>query len=182
MVFGVGLGRTGTTSLKDALQHLGYNCLHNSKKVSAAVKQDRELSRPLLYDLVGEYNAFVDYPIWTLYQTLDEAYPNSKFIWTVRDLPSWLVSRKFMIEYRLVRIRKGKMDVPSLTEYHEEDQRKIYLKHHAEVSRYFQGRERDLLVLDLSKGQSWHKLCSFLEKSIPTIPFPHVNRTEDKPH
>ncbi len=180
MIFGIGLGRTGTTSLKNALNHLGYNCLHDAKKISAAVKLDKDLCRPLLSDLLETYNAFVDYPIWTLYQELDEEYPDSQFIWTVRDLPSWLVSRKLAIEHRLVRIRQGEKDVPSLRVYNEEDQRKIYLKHHAEVPQYFHGREKDVLFLDLFHGHGWPELCSFLEKPIPTISFPHANRMEDK--
>jgi len=169
MILGIGLGRTGTTSLASALTHLGYNCINSPKQISAVVQKNQRLSRPLLSELVEIYNAFLDYPIWNIYQMLDKSYPGSKFIWTVRDLSSWLVSRKWLIEYRLVRIRQGEKDVPSLTVFNEEDQRKIYLKHYAEVPQYFQSREEDFFCLDLFKGQGWPALCSFLGKPIPTI-------------
>ena len=37
-------------------------------------------------------------------------------------------------------------------------------------------RPEDLLIVDWEKGQGWKELCSFLNKSVPNVSFPHDNR------
>jgi hypothetical protein len=52
----------------------------------------------------------------------------------------------------------------------------VYRRHNKDVLNYFKQREQDLLVLDFSKGDGWEKLCNFLHKEIPNVPFPHANK------
>lgn len=175
MIFGIGLGKTGTKSLATALNLLGFRCLHDWVAVKRAMQVERERGLPLLSTLVDRYDAFVDFPIWREYPTLDRTYPGSKFIWTVRDLNSWLDSRKRHIEFRVIRKLRGEPNVPSRTEYDESRERRLYFKHHKRVAEYFKNREKDVLVLDICGGDGWEKLCTFLDKPVPQTPFPSIN-------
>ena len=55
----------------------------------------------------------------------------------------------------------------------------VYRKHIADVKEYFKNRPDDLLVIDVTSGDGWEKLCNFLEKEIPRKAFPHVNKGMD---
>jgi hypothetical protein len=176
MIFGIGLGKTGTKSLATALNLLGFTCLHDWFTIKRSMRFERERDYPLLSTLANDYNAFVDFPIWREYPTLDKTYPNSKFIWTVRDLDSWLNSRKRHIEFRVIRKLRGDPYVPFKTEYDENYERRLYFKHHKRITKYFKNRENDVLVLDISSGDGWEKLCAFLDKPVPQIPFPYENK------
>ena len=90
-VFGIGLGRTGTRSLTRSLNILGYYCVHqpDPKKM---MNGDFESA------LFG-YDAATDSSTAACFRRLAEAYPESKFILTVRDRGAWLRSckRKFSV-------------------------------------------------------------------------------------
>jgi len=94
-VFGIGLSRTGTTSLADALEGLGVSTIH--------FPSDPETRRELISFLDGEtaalrlsvlelVDALTDTPVCAAYRALDQAYPGSKFILTTRDEDEWLRS------------------------------------------------------------------------------------------
>lgn len=51
-----------------------------------------------------------------------------------------------------------------------------YIRHKKEVLEYF-GDRKDLLVIDVTRGNPWPALCGFLKISEPAFPFPHLNRT-----
>ncbi len=94
-VFGIGLSRTGTTSLTQALHLLGYKAIHfpHDSVTRAQVYHffDSEL-QCLSLALLQEADAITDTPVCCLYKALDQAYPGSKFILTVREKHSWLRS------------------------------------------------------------------------------------------
>ena len=52
-----------------------------------------------------------------------------------------------------------------------------YKERHREALNHFKGRESDLLVFNASAGDGWEKLCPFLDKPIPPMPFPKANTT-----
>jgi Sulfotransferase domain len=90
-----GYGRTGTTSLKAALERLGFGpCLH-----AADIFENRQLIRPLLeaiekgsadWDAVlAGYKSFVGGPTSARWRELAEYYPEAKVIHTVRDPERW---------------------------------------------------------------------------------------------
>ena len=121
-LFGIGLSRTGTTSLSTALALLGYRTYHfprfvlrNSSPIvefrAAMNRVARYLSgsRATLFDdvvaglegrnklelkteRIEEYDALVDTPVARFYRKLDGLYPKSRFIYTTRDLDAWLMS------------------------------------------------------------------------------------------
>jgi len=50
-----------------------------------------------------------------------------------------------------------------------------FREHHENVFSYFNNRPKDLLVINITTGDGWGKLCPFLEKNIPNRPFPCEN-------
>ena len=191
-VFGIGLSRTGTTSLTQALHLLGYKAIHfpHDSVTRAQVYHffASEL-QCLSLALLQEADAITDTPVCCLYQALDQAYPGSKFILTVREKHSWLRScRSFWVEQvepycrampaswlaqysRVVHER-----LYGTQEYEQETFSRAYDAYTAEVREYFRERPQDLLVLDICGGEGWSKLAPFLEVPIPEAPFPWENR------
>ena len=82
-IFGIGLSRTGTTSLERALKILGYNCEHFNSG-------SRVLNWPELFML----ESAVDTPVSARFESLYYAFPDSKFIYTVRNISEWAESMK----------------------------------------------------------------------------------------
>ena len=50
-----------------------------------------------------------------------------------------------------------------------------YMVHRKKVLKYFE-KKNNFIEIDLFKGEGWKKLCSFLDKDIPNIDFPHMNK------
>ena len=94
-VIGAGFGRTGTNSLKVALEQLGYAPCHHMKEVGPSLSQIRwfdaaSKGEPVNWDDVFEhFEAAVDWPAAAYYQELSEHYPNAKVILSVRDAEGW---------------------------------------------------------------------------------------------
>ena len=171
-VFGLGLSKTGTTSLCKALEILGYKTAHY-----------------ITIDKFHEYDAVGDSPVPILYQRLDREYQGSKFILTTRDKDEWLTSfgrhmNKWDLEKR-IKVGTARADT-LLTRYQlygtlkYEPQKLLagFKQYHQEVLNYFSDRPHDLLVIDLSKGDSWQQLCDFLGRPVPTMAFPSSNTAE----
>ena len=163
-VFGVGLGKTGTTTLWEALNILGWS--------------------PGYHNVVDWMIAFSpsssDSPAAIRYERLATAYPRAKFVLTVRDRQSWLRSRdnqrrrrpgRFE-EYSDVRKYLYGTTNPAPTQ----DPWGKYQAHVAAVRAFFEGSGR-LLELNICEGEGWEKLCPFLGVEVPDIPFPWANRS-----
>src|ERR1700712_5108190 len=94
-VIGSGFGRTGTLSLKLALEQLGLGpCYHMVEVVKApAAAADWEAAadgQPVDWDRVFQgYRATVDWPAATFWRELAHAYPEAKVILSLRDPESW---------------------------------------------------------------------------------------------
>ena len=185
-VFGIGMHKTGTTSLDHALTYLGYDSAH---WVSAHWARAIWLEmRSLGYSpTLQKSYALSDLPIPLLYRELDRAYPGSKFILTLRDEQEWLASvRNHWGEKN--KFRPSWDSDPFSNRIHRElyGQKHFdaeiflarYRRHNEEVRAYFRDRPQDLLVMDLSAQASWWELCGFLKQSVPEIPYPKAFVTE----
>lgn len=174
-IFGIGLNKTGTSSLHEALQRLGFRSLHwGGPTVRAVVERARDEGRPLLEDLAG-YDAFSD--IWALsesFELLDRQYPGSRFILTTRSLESWIDSRERHVQRNRIAKGEGRYGGDFL-QIEPEAWRRLYIEHHARVRDYFRGRD-DLLVMRITEGQGYDVLCPFLGLENPGEPFPVRNR------
>jgi hypothetical protein len=111
-VIGAGFGRTGTTSLKAALETLGLDpCYHMTEVFAhprhAEVWRSAWRGEPVDWDaILGPYEAAVDWPACTFYEELMERYPEAKVLLSVRDPERWYESTRTTI-YELSRVLAG---------------------------------------------------------------------------
>lgn len=178
-VFGIGLSKTGTTSLAHALDILGYRTKDNM----GVVNYIRDDLSSIDTEVLDANDAFTDTPIPSLYRQLDAKYPNSKFILTVRDMEGWLQSCKKQFTQKLSDKQNEAhnrlfLDLYDCTVFDEQKFRKGYEDFVKGVFQYFSDRPQDLLTLNVSAGDDWEKLCHFLGKPVPDIPFPKANVTK----
>lgn len=190
-VIGAGFGRTGTMSLKRALEILGYRrCYHFSEVVRRwhaarwlAVTESGSADWNALF---RGYAATVDWPGAAYYRELAACYPDARVILTVRDpdqwhaslraallplratLPSWLpwTSRLARLTDRL--IWQGTFDGRAA----ERDYAVAKYQLHLQQVRATIDPAR-LLVYNVNEG--WEPLCRFLGKPVPEVPFPRTN-------
>jgi hypothetical protein len=178
-VFGIGLSRTGTTSLTDALRVLGYRAVHCPLSIVAFNGKGLKLNT----SVVGRFDAFTDSPVARMYKELDHAFPGSKFILTTRPLDKWMASVKrmrmsFELLKALPKVRQLARDFCGTTRFSDDAVlRRAFINHGRSVCDYFGERlDKDLLILDIGARDTWQRLCSFLGRDKPVVPFPHRNR------
>lgn len=186
-VFGIGLSKTGTSSLGLALNDLGISSIHYPHDLTTFQELAAANYRLSLLD---SYQSITDIPVAPFYPHLDAFYPGSKFILTVRKQESWLKSIEnhwaFMRKWADCDQHFGRFSefitacVYGAREFERDRFLYVYKKHKSDVLDYFTGRPDDLLVLDICSGEGWEKLCSFLNLPIPEQPYPHANRREEK--
>tara|TARA_R100000008_G_scaffold70576_1_gene48193 strand:- start:76 stop:639 length:564 start_codon:yes stop_codon:yes gene_type:complete len=179
-VFGIGLSKTGTNSLTEALQILGYNTKHYPNPAQMLNRNFNELLKT--------YDALTDSPVVAVYKDIDTYVQDylaldGKFIYTFRDEDSWITSAEAHWERMGPRnmnsyVGQVRMELFGTVEFNEKIFRDKNKKHLEDVKKYFKDRPDDLLVMNICEGDSWEVLCPFLDKSIPNIPFPKLNITE----
>ncbi|KAI9475782.1 MAG: P-loop containing nucleoside triphosphate hydrolase protein [Benjaminiella poitrasii] len=203
-VIGAGYGRTGTDSLRTALNMLGYKTHHMK-----SFREDPTLDGADFYhayyhrqeadwDKIYEnYSAAVDWPTAAFYKELHAYYPDAKLILTVRSADSWYTSVKNTIASAQQRKRsehsanqvgqdKDKARMAEVTcldgrladpeQFNDEEAiKRAFLEHNEEVKRIIPADQ--LLVMEL--GEGWDRLCQFLGKQVPNAPYPHVNSTKE---
>jgi hypothetical protein len=168
----IGWHKTGTTTMGFALLKLGYDVLGaRMDMVYPLMKGD--VDTPLR--LAGEYGALQDVPWANLFKELDQKYPGSKFILTVRDEKSWLKSATKHFGEKYYKMHEW-IYGQGVLKGNEDLYLKKFRQHYQEVNEYFTGREDDILIMDLAKGDGWDKLCHFLSRPIPKSEFPHANK------
>jgi hypothetical protein len=190
-VIGAGLGRTGTVSLKLALEQLGFGpCYHMTELlmhpdhapgwVRAADGQ------PDWESIFCGYAATVDYPGCTFWRELAQLYPSAKVLLSVRDPDQWFESTQATI---FNDESSATLNASPLREFFEKTvwrdigdrvhdrafMVELFQRHNCEVERTIP-RER-LLVCNVAQG--WGPLCDFLGVPIPDKPFPRTNSRAD---
>ncbi len=179
-IFGIGLNKTGTTTLSKCGEILGYRCTGCNKKLLRDVVLKHDFRR--LQKIGSQYDLFEDWPWPLVYKELDNFFPGSKFILTTRkDEGTWLNSLKkhSMRTHPIKHCRKLAYGY-NFPQKHEQEYLQFYKSHNEDVRAYFQGREGDFLEVCWENSDGWKKLCAFLGKNIPDIPFPHANKGEDQ--
>jgi 3'-phosphoadenosine 5'-phosphosulfate (PAPS) 3'-phosphatase len=178
-IFGIGLSKTGTTSLAHALEILGYK----TKDYPGISRYKAGDLSSVDMEVVKAHDALTDTPIPSFYRELDGVFPGSKFILTVRDREGWLKScRKQFTEKSAAKqnIAQSQLFV-DLYETNVFDEHKFasgYDRFVEGVIDYFKGRPQDLLVMNVTGGEGWEKLCPFVGKPVPDVPFPKANVTQ----
>ncbi|MEJ7577434.1 MAG: sulfotransferase family protein [Pyrinomonadaceae bacterium] len=181
-VFGLGLSKTGTSSLVEALNLLGIKSVHyphDERTYSELRSGNYRLS------FLDEYQGAADIPVAPFYAQLDREFPGSKFILTTREQEAWL--RSCEMHWRLM--REWRENFPRFNRFHEfigacvygtiEFNRDrfayVYDLHARNVCDYFKDRGDDFLVMDICAGEGWDKLCAFLKCDTPNESFPRAN-------
>jgi hypothetical protein len=209
-IIGAGFGRTGTRSLKEALEILGFGpCYHMVEAFehpehiptwNAAIRGEPVDWKKLFHD----YQATVDWPACTFYKTLMDVYPDAKVLLSVRDPEKWYESVSSTI-YRASRssqspfapllmllaglIRPGVAEIVSMVNrliWQGTFQQRFEDKEYA-LSVFNQHNEEvknyvpPEKLLVYSVKEGWEPLCAFLGVPVPDVPFPHLNDRENFP-
>ena len=195
-VIGAGFGRTGTLSLKYALEKLGFSpCYHMMEvfprphHVAAwhAVAFGQEIDWDSMFE---DFSAAVDWPAARYWRELASHFPDAKVILSLRSADSWYKSMTETIYQPMKNPARG--DAPPLVKLQNEMVRKAILSdtfedrfedrdHAINVFHRHNQQVRDaidparLLVFEARHG--WEPLCNFLEAAVPAEPYPHVNDT-----
>jgi hypothetical protein len=194
-VIGAGFGRTGTLSLKAALERLGFGpCYHMVEFL-----KHPEHGRPWVSALRGEsiewenvfaaYESTTDWPACNFWRALADAYPEAKVVLTVRDPERWWssISSTLFAAYRGgVLPASAPPELPQMAELlmgttfdgRTEDREHVLRRFQEHNDRVRRGivPER-LLVYQVSQG--WGPLCDFLGVEQPDEPFPRLNEGAD---
>lgn len=203
-VIGAGMGRTGTLSLKVALEQLGYGkCYHMIELIlnepqRVVYWEQAFAGKPVNWDaaFVG-YQATVDFPGYRVYKQLLDYYPDARVILTVRDPESWYESANATI-YRAEPglLGKLKMGVKVPFSARVRNQIRVFQLTRAVWQEDFAGRFEDRAfaieryqqhiadvqatvpadqLLVFDVREGWEPLCNFLGVPVPDAPFPQTN-------
>ncbi len=196
-VIGPGFGRTGTMSLKHALEQLGFGPCHHMEEVFAHPEQIPHwqavaAGRPVVWDDVfAGYHSQVDWPGAHPWRELAIAYPQSKVILSVRPEAAWWTSFSATIgalfdapdqvplpphlrTMRDVAIELIQVQTFGCPSADREGVLAAYRRRTEEVCAAIPAGR--LLVFDVAEG--WAPLCRFLDVPVPDALFPHMNSTE----
>jgi hypothetical protein len=184
-VIGAGFGRTGTLSMKSALEQLGFGPCHHMVEVNANAAQ-RDIWRALAGGGKADweaafsgYRSCVDWPAAYYWRELSAYYPQAKIILTTRSSESWFESVSKTI---FPSVRRSE-DIDSLgvkligeTIFRgilddKDHAIAIYERNIADVKTAF-GSDR---LLTYAAGDGWAPLCRFLDRPIPDVPYPQSN-------
>ena len=199
-VIGAGFGRTGTASLKAALEILGYDKTHHMFEVMASSEQMdmwHAIAQGGVPDWDAVYAGFpaaVDIPTAAYWRELSKAYPEAKVVLTVRSPDSWWKSASSTVipigkappawaRRFIPPIRKNSEMVNGTIwdrlfdgrQFEEAHAKAVFEEHNAAVQAETPAER--VLVFEVKQG--WEPLCGFLGKPGPDEPFPHVNDTEE---
>jgi len=195
-VVGAGFGRTGTLSLKNALEKLGCGPCYHMMEVfprpeHVAMWHRLAFENSMDWDLLfRDFQATVDWPAARWWREIAAHYPEAKVLLSVRDPESWYMSMIDTIYQpmkwpvpegvpEIVRLQNEMVRKAILTETFDnrfEDKAfaiEVFNRHTQEVRDTIDPAR--LLVFDVKEG--WAPLCRFLEVPIPDEPFPRLNDT-----
>jgi hypothetical protein len=195
-VVGAGFGRTGTLSLKSALEKLGFGPCYHMMEVfprpeHVAMWHRLAMGGPMDWDLLfRDFRAAVDWPAARWWREIAAHFPDAKVLLSVRDPEAWYKSMSdtiyqpmtwpvaddapevFKLQNEMVRkaILKETFD----NRFDDKEHAIAVFKRHIDEVRAAIAPER-LLVFDVREG--WAPLCKFLGVPVPDEPFPRLNDT-----
>jgi hypothetical protein len=130
-------------------------------------------------EVAGHYDACQDVPWAALFRELDERFPDSLFIHTIRNDSAWLESARHHFGDTDIPLHRWLYGVGRLSG-NENLYLDRYKRHNREVQEYFSADPSRLLIMNLDDGLGWRRLCRFLDCPEPRQAFPHENRAPDR--
>ena len=197
-IFCIGLVKTGTTSLEQALKDLGYRLGNQHQGEALFPAYAARNFRPII-EFCLTADAFQDAPFSFpfTYVALDQSFPNAKFILSVRDnVDQWYRSLlrfhghlfadgRIPLKEDLMRSNycypgfvwesfRVLLNTPEDDVYHKPTLTSYYERHNANVTDYFRGKH-NLLKINLADKGAYGEFCRFLGKSPVADDFPRLN-------
>ncbi|MFO1123515.1 MAG: sulfotransferase [Hyphomicrobiales bacterium] len=190
-VVGAGVGRTGTYSLKLALNQLGLGPCHHMEEVLHHMPEQVPLwtaalnGKPDWAEIYKGYASAVDWPTAGFFRALGKAYPEAKVVLTVRSPESWAESFGDTI-YKLIGGRDkapeamrawlamahGVIGMTGFPDGLDKHGLARAFTAHVDAVKAAIPPER-LLVYQVKEG--WEPLCAFLGVPVPDSAFPRTN-------
>lgn len=177
-IFGLGLNKTGTSTLGAMLKAFGFNhAPYRRDLVRAWHRRDYDK----VWNSIERHDSFEDWPYSLMYPMLSERYPDARFILTRRSSPErWLSSFKkhalTSTPFRNVRKMVFGRYYPFGS---DADLIRFYSDHNARVRETISGRA--FLELCWEEGDGVEKLARFLDVDIPGgLSLPRVNASADR--
>ena len=200
-IFCIGCNKTGTTSLQKSFSDLSFN-VGNQYQAELLINEYMRGNFDAIIKYCESAQVFQDFPFSmpNTFKHLDKAYPNSKFILSIRDNPEqWynslikfhsklfgngkvptkedLMNVKYVFKGWMWKFNRLFDGLPENDPYNKEILMNHYQKYNEEVIKYFKDRPNDLLIINLSDKNAYKKFCSFLDISSPFNDFPWENKT-----
>jgi hypothetical protein len=195
-VVGAGFGRTGTLSLKNALEKIGFGPCYHMMEVfprfdHVKMWHDAAFGRPVDWEvLFRDFKATVDWPSTRWWREIAAHFPKAKVLLSLRDPEAWYKSMYDTIYQPMTWPMRD--DMPEQMRLQGEMVRKailaetfdnrfedkayaieVFNRHNEEVKRTVDPSR--LLVFEARMG--WEPLCRFLGVPIPDEPYPRLNDT-----
>ncbi|MFC6839613.1 sulfotransferase family protein [Xanthomonas theicola] len=190
-VIGAGLGRTGTLSLKLALEYLGLGRCYHAMELAANLRHALPRwnaaieGRPDWDAIFAGYSATTDYPGCCFWPELAAHWTQAKVILTVRDPDAWFDSVQatiFATDDRAPSLFGS--DGQKLSRFLRRDMGQ-HLGERAFMTDYFQRWNQRVIdrvpkerLLVLTADEGWDRLCGFLGLPVPQVPYPRVHARE----
>lgn len=175
-----GLPKTGTKSLGQALKMLGFQHASWNPELMSYFKKNTikksNFHKTPIYDFMKKFDSFTDGPWHNLdYSVINKHFPNSKYIYMMRDDESWINSmeKHFSPKYALSKnmhwvhnewIISRDLHIKNLLKRKHE--REIFFKKQCAI------RPDSFLITSWDDG--WAKICPFLNKKTPKAQFPSI--------
>ena len=209
-VIGAGFGRTGTMSLKLALEQLGYGPCYHMMEVAkhpehrplwsaaheqaASAASSSAAGRPIEWDaLFADYRATTDWPACNLWRELVAHYPEARVLLSLRDADDWYDSVMSTIYPTTERLRDA--DDPELQAFGRWSQDVVWqytfdgrLDDRAHVTGVFERHNEAVIatvpadrLLVFEARDGWPPLCRFLGVPEPEDSYPRINTRDQFP-
>jgi hypothetical protein len=192
-VIGARLGRTGTLSLKLALENLGFDrCYHMSEMIAQIRSHlplwiDSAKGNPQWDAIFAGSRSSTDYPGCMFWRELVAKYPDAKVILTTRDPDKWFESASETVfsdkHRRMFEANPMMQEFFRLTVFGDIGDR---LGDRASMIEYFNAWNQAVIdavpadkLLVYAAGDGWEPLCAFLGVPVPAEPYPRVNSREE---
>jgi len=191
-VIGAGVGRTGTLSLKLALERIGFGPCYHMLEVFGAARRNLPLWNEVVrgnpdWDTIFQgFSSTVDWPTCTWWRELADKYPDAKVVLSTRDPESWFasVNQTILSPENVAGFAAGPMAEFMHGAIHGAFGDRVadrefmvdwYKRREAEV---IASLPPERLLVHRSRD-GWEPLCKFLGVPVPAEPYPQVNSKED---
>ena len=200
-VLGAGFGRTGTLSLKYALEELGFGPCHHMMEVMRDPKQNEWFYRISQGDRVewgevfADYSSAVDWPSASYYAELMDVFPDAKVILSVRDPDSWYKSVKdtifnvvpnfpHWVQAIFPRSKKIAILIEEIVwqgvfNGRFNDRQYAIDVYEKNTEAVMASVPSDRLLIHSAK-EGWEPICKFLEVPVPETDYPWVNDSKSQ--